>query len=170
MSPLFPSLIASDLLNLKKEVQLLDPHIPGYHLDIMDFHFVPNMTRGPDFVNALRKATESPFLVHLMVEYPERYFDRMRLAEQDIVSVHPEAPSELSIKELLHAISEKGWTSSIALNPETAVSLIKDQELDPEHILLMPVNPGFSGQEFMPMVYDKIKELIGCSYQQCPFQ
>ncbi len=157
MSPLYPSLIAANLLNLKKEITLLDPHVPGYHIDIMDFHFVPNLAMSPDLVNAIRKTTNKPFLVHLMVEYPERYFDKINLRKGDTVSVHPEAPSELSIRDLLEAIRQRGWTPSIALNPETSVSIIK--ELEPEHVLLMAVNPGFSGQEFMPLVYDKLKEL-----------
>ncbi len=159
MSPLYPSLIAADLLNLKEEITLLDPHVPGYHIDVMDFHFVPNMAMSPDLVNALRKATNKPFLVHLMVEYPERYFDRIHLRKGDIVSLHPEAPSKFSPKDLLEIIRQKGWTPSIALNPETSVSIIK--ELEPEHVLLMAVNPGFSGQRFMPLVYDKLKELKG---------
>ena len=157
--PFYPSLIAADQLKLKKELQLLDPHVPGYHLDVMDFHFVPNQTMGPNVINALRKATDKPLLVHLMVEYPEKYFDRMTLTKEDIVSIHPEAPSELSVKELLKAIAAKGWTPSIALNPETNVSIIKELDIEPSHALLMSVNPGFSGQEFMPQVYDKIKAL-----------
>jgi ribulose-phosphate 3-epimerase len=159
MSPFYPSLIAADLLNLKKEVQLLDPHIPGYHLDVMDFHFVPNLTMGPDFINALRKITNKPFLVHLMVEYPEKYLERLILNKGDIVSVHPEARSTLPMKELFRQILHKGWTPSIALNPETPVSVIKELGIEPEHVLLMSVNPGFSGQAFMPIVYDKLKEL-----------
>lgn len=161
MSPFYPSLIAADLLNLKKEIQLLDPHVPGYHLDVMDYHFVPNMTMGPDWINAIRKATDKPLLIHLMVDNPENYLDRFTLNKDDIVSVHPESPSTLSFKELLHAIKAKGWIPSIALNPETPISIIKELAIQPQHILLMSVNPGFSGQEFMPVVYDKIKQLSG---------
>ncbi len=153
----YPSLMAADLLNLKKELQLLDPHVPGYHIDIMDFHFVPNMTFGPAMVNALRKATEKPFSVHLMVEYSEQYFDRLELKKGDVVSIHPEAPSELSIEKLIQLIADKGWTPSIALNPATDVSILKG--LPVNHILVMSVNPGFSGQEFMPVVFGKLQKL-----------
>ena len=159
MNSFYPSLIAADLLSLKKEVQLLDPHVPGYHIDVMDFHFVPNLTFGPDTINALRSITDKQFLVHLMVDYPEKYFERMFLFEGDIVSIHPEAPSEHSLQELLQIIAKKGWIASIALSPHTDTSIVK--ELNPPHVLLMSVKPGFSGQTFMPLVYTKLKELEG---------
>ncbi len=159
MNPFYPSLIAADLLNLKKEVQLLEPHVPGFHIDVMDFHFVPNQTMGPAMVNALAQATEKPFLVHLMVEYPEKYLDCLTLRTGDIVSIHPEAPSQYSFKKLFDLIAQKGWTPSVALNPETEMSIIKTMDVTPTHVLLMSVNPGFSGQEFMPVVYQKIAAL-----------
>lgn len=157
--PFYPSLIAADLLNLKKEIQLLDPHVPGYHIDVMDFHFVPNMTMGPDWVNAIRKATNRQLIVHLMVEYPEKLLQRLTLHEGDVVAVHPEAPSHLSLSELCTAIRNKGLIPSIALNPETPVSVLAQNGITPDRVLLMSVNPGFSGQKFMPEVFDKIKQL-----------
>ncbi len=158
MVQIFPSLIAANLLNLEKEIQRLEPHVDGYHIDVMDFHFVPNLTLGPDFVNAIRAATKKPLMVHLMVDYPERYFKRMALKEDDIVSIHPESPSENTPTELIQAIADLGWTPSLALNPDTNISVVQTIDAPLKHILLMSVNPGFSGQEFMPLVYEKIKE------------
>jgi len=159
MIKLLPSLIAADLLNLGKQIQQLDPYVDGYHLDIMDFHFVPNLAFSLDTINAIRKATEKPLSIHLMVEYPEKYFDRLALAKGDRVSIHPECRSNLSLQELIHLIDSYSWTSSIALNPETPTSTIASVAAPLHHILLMSVHPGFSGQPFMPIVLHKIAEV-----------
>ncbi len=160
MVEIFPSLIAADPLKLGQDIQLLDPHVEGYHIDVMDFHFVPNLTIGPDVVNAMRRATKKPLLVHLMVEYPERYFDRLFLNNKDIVAIHSEAPSEMSPTELIQTIKTYGYTPSLAINPETDVQVLTSITTPLEHVLLMSVNPGFSGQAFMPLVYDKIPEVL----------
>ena len=159
MSRIYPSLIASDLLNMQTTINQLDPYVAGYHIDVMDFHFVPNLTLGPDFINAIRLATKKPLLVHLMVDYPERYFERIKLNKGDIVSIHPESPSEKSPTELLQEIKNHGWRPSLAINPETEVAVIATVKAPLDHILLMSVNPGFSGQKFMPIVYEKINQI-----------
>lgn len=159
MAKLFPSLIAADLLNLRQEITQLDPFVDGYHIDVMDFHFVPNLTLGPDTINAIRQATVKPLLIHLMVENPEKYFERLSLKNGDVVSIHPESPSELSLAELILLIASHGWTPSLALNPETHSSIIETIKTPLHHILLMSVQPGFSGQAFMPIVYKKIDEV-----------
>ena len=160
MAQIYPSLIAADLLNLEQVIKALDPYVDGYHIDVMDFHFVPNLTLGPDFVNAIRASTQKPLLVHLMVDYPERYFERLKLHKEDIVSIHSESESERTTSELIRAIASHGWTPSLAINPETDVSVISTIKAPFDHILLMSVNPGFSGQAFMPLVYDKISQVI----------
>ncbi len=160
MIQLFPSLIAANLLNLEKEITQLDPYVDGYHLDVMDFHFVPNLTIGPDTINAIRAATEKLLYVHLMVEYPERYFERLQLRHGDIVAIHPESPSEMPLDKLITLISSHGWTPCVALNPETPASILEKISAPLNHLLLMSVNPGFSGQQFMPLVLLKLKEAI----------
>lgn len=160
MVQILPSLIAADLLNLEKEIRKLDPYVDGYHLDIMDFHFVPNLTIGPDTVNAVRLITDKPLYVHLMVDYPERYFERMKLHTNDIVAIHPESPSILPLDNLISSIITYNWTPSLALNPETPTSILQNISTPLRHLLLMSVHPGFSGQKFMPLVFDKITEIM----------
>lgn len=166
MAQIFPSLIAADPLTLGATINLLDPYVSGYHLDIMDFHFVPNLTIGPDIVHAVRKATNKPLLIHLMVDYPERYLDRLRLQKGDVVAIHAESRSDLSLSKLINTLRSLGWTPSLALNPETDVFIATTISVPLEHLLLMSVNPGFSGQTLMPMIYDKITQVhsLGHSY------
>ena len=156
---IFPSLISADLLNLRAELNRYDSLVDGYHIDVMDFHYVPNLTIGPDFINELRKATSLPFMVHLMVQYPERCMERFELQKGDIVSIHPESISDVSITCLIEKCQKKGWVPSLAFNPETSLSLITDLVIVPQHILLMAVNPGFSGQKMLPSIYHKLTEL-----------
>ncbi len=159
MPTLFPSLISADLLNLRQEINLIDPYVDGYHLDVMDFHFVPNLTWGPLFINEVRTATQKPLFIHLMVEYPEKYFDRLHLFEGDIVAVHYESPSQHSIEELFRQIASYGWTPSIAINPSTNLDPLYFLKDSLQNVLLMSVDPGFSGQTFIPEVLEKLKTL-----------
>ncbi len=155
MIKIFPSLISSNLLRISETVERLDPLVEGYHLDIMDFHFVPNLTWGPAFVNAIRAATKKQLFVHLMVDNPEQYFDLFSLQEFDIVSFHYESPSRYTPEELSSYISSRGWIPSIALNPETPLDVILPLT-NLEHLLLMSVHPGFSGQTFIPNTLEKV--------------
>lgn len=159
MTAIFPSLISADLLNLENVIKKIDSYSNGYHLDVMDFHFVPNLTWGPDFINSIRKATKKKLLVHLMVEYPEKYLDRFKLKKSDIISVHIESPSTLMIEELLSLIKKKNLISSVALNPFTPIESILGIKTQLQHVLLMSVHPGFSGQKFLPHVLLKLKSL-----------
>lgn len=165
MAAIFPSLISAHLLELKKEILLLEPYVAGYHLDVMDFHFVSNLTWGPDFINAIRKVTQKTLYVHLMVEYPEKYFNRLQLSQSDIVAVHYESPSEYSLQELIRLIKSHGWVPSIAFNPATPldpVFLLKDHL---ENVLLMSVDPGFSGQQFKESTLSKLATLASWRQQ-----
>jgi ribulose-phosphate 3-epimerase len=159
MATLFPSLISGNLLDLGREIKMLDPYVDGYHLDVMDFHFVPNLTWGPDFINAIRSATPKVLFVHLMVEYPETYFDRMDLSKNDIVAIHYESPSKFSLESIFEQINSYGWTPSIALNPATGVKSLFPLKDSLKNVLLMSVEPGFSGQEFKPHTLQKLAEL-----------
>jgi ribulose-phosphate 3-epimerase len=159
MSSIYPSLIAGHLLCLKNDIEQLEPYCAGFHLDVMDFHFVPNLTWGPAFINAIRKAAKKQLSVHLMVEYPEKYFDMLHLAAGDIISIHVESPSRLSFAELFSHIQARGWTPSLAINPHTPLEVLIALPVRLEHVLLMTVQPGFSGQRFLTFTLEKLKAL-----------
>lgn len=153
---IYPSLIAAKTLNLEKTITDLEPWCAGFHLDIMDFHFVDNLTCGPSWVNNIRKTTNKQLWVHLMVDEPHKYFDRLNLQPQDIVSIHLE---NINPSALLAEIRSRGWLASLALNPATpldnAISLLPHID----QLVLMSVNPGFSGQEFMPETFAKLEQV-----------
>ena len=153
---IYPSLISADLLNLQREIKLLEPWSAGFHLDVMDFHFVPNLTWGPDFVNAIRKTTPKQLWIDLLVDDPILYLDRFLLANNDIVSVHYESNYDNAIFE---EIRIRGWLASLALNPTTPLEVILPFLGSVDHILLMSVNPGFSGQNFVMESVEKLKKL-----------
>jgi len=159
MALIFPSLISSDLLNLERTIKTLDPYCAGYHIDIMDNHFVPNLTWGAQFANAIAHSTNKKIWVHLMVENPVSIIDRLQLRTGDIVSIHIETKKEIdrSIKK----IREKKLIASVAVSPKTDVSECFEfaSRQHVEHFLIMSVEPGFSGQQFLASAIDKIKTL-----------
>jgi ribulose-phosphate 3-epimerase len=159
---IFPSLISSDILNLEKTMQLLDKHCDGYHIDVMDDHFVPNLTWGPAFVNAIKKATELPLHVHLMVEEPEHWIDRLDLNSSDIFIFHIEVflGSTKICRDLIESVQKKNWRVGIAINPDTSVESVHEFLRDVDHVLLMSVQPGFSGQLFMSDVLQKVEPIL----------
>src|SRR5205814_4684098 len=133
-------------------------------LDIMDNHFVPNLTWGPTVVNAIAQKTSRTLWVHLMLDNPLGIIEQLDVPQQSIISVHLESPGD--IHAAIHAIKNKNWRASIAIKPKTAVS-----ELTPflnliDHVLLMSVDPGFSGQAFLPATEQKIDQLINLCSQQ----
>ena len=157
-----PSLISSDLLNLKNTLNLLNEHSDGYHLDVMDDHFVPNLTWGPAFVNAISVAAKGlPLHVHLMVDNPCGWIDRLDLKDKDYFIFHIEAVANLIVAEqLIKKVRDaKGVKVGIALNPKTRIDSIFKILSSLDHVLVMSVEPGFSGQKFMVYVLDKVKEL-----------
>lgn len=159
MTKIFPSLISANLLQLNQVIAEMDPLCAGYHLDIMDFHFVPNLTFGPDFVNAIRKKTKKQLQIHLMVDYPEVYLDRLELAKNDIVCVHVESRTNIGIAALFTRIREKGLIASVAINPFTPLEALISLHTSIEHLLLMSVVPGFSGQNFMPHTFNRLQSI-----------
>ena len=127
------------------------------HLDIMDGHFVPNLTFGCPIIKALRKHTTLPFDVHLMTEHPEVYFEDLAKAEVQMVSFHAEAA--VHHDRLVHAIQGKGMKAGVALNPGTPLSMIEELLPILDFVLIMSVNPGFGGQKFISYSLDKIRRL-----------
>ena len=165
---IYPSLMCADLLNLAKVISDLDEHCDGYHIDVMDDHFVPNLTMGPDFVNAIAKATRKPIHVHLMVDHPKCWVDRLYLSEKDTFIFHYEAFECFKpMKDLVEKVKAKGWQVGMAFNPHTHIydphtniSLVASHLNLFDKILIMSVKPGFAGQVFMPEVIEKVKKVI----------
>lgn len=153
---IYPSLIAGDILNLQKEITILEHYCDGFHIDIMDFHFVPNLTWGPIFVNAIRLSTMRELWIHLMVDNPAAYFPLLKLNKGDIITIHREHPHHLA---LLEEIQSHEFLASLAYNPETPLDPAQFYETI-DHVLLMTVRPGFSGQTFMKEVLEKLEQLV----------
>jgi len=157
---IFPSLISSDLLNLEKSIKILEPESDGFHIDVMDDHFVPNLTWGPAFVNAIASIAQKPLLVHLMVDNPKKWLDRLNLEPKDIFVFHCEAIEQPFIPEFIDVIRDRNIKAGIAVSPKTSINNIFDYLPKLDHVLLMSVEPGFSGQKFMPEVLDKVVPLV----------
>jgi ribulose-phosphate 3-epimerase len=151
---IYPSLISADILNLQKAIDLTAPHSDGYHIDVMDDHFVPNLTWGPAFVNAIIKATSLPIHLHLMVDNPTKWLDRVAFRKNDVFIFHHEAMNgDVSI---LKKISCK---KGVAISPDTSIEAIFPYFSQLDYVLIMSVYPGFSGQAFIPKVVEKVKPL-----------
>ena len=153
-----PSILSADFSQLGSEIKRLEEGgADMIHVDVMDGHFVPNLTIGPPVIKALRKHCSLQFDVHLMISPVHKYIDAYAEAGADIITIHPEATDNLenSIKK----IKEKNKKVGVSLNPESKIDLIIDLLDQIDLVLIMSVNPGFGGQKFMPEVLDKIKEL-----------
>jgi len=127
------------------------------HVDVMDGHFVPNLTMGPPIIKALRQYTKLPFDVHLMISPVHKYIKDYADAGADIITIHPEATENLAVS--IDHIKSLRKKVGVSLNPETKINLITDLLNEIDLVLIMSVNPGFGGQKFMPEVLEKIKEL-----------
>ncbi len=163
MIALYPSLMAADLLNLKSEITRLEPHCAGFHLDIMDHTFVPNLTWGPDLVNAIRKVSKKALWIDLLVDHPTLYLDKLNLHRGDIVTLHHESRSIVQDKEefsnLVAHLKEQGLTVSVAINPKTPVKVFAGYLKQIDLAVLMSVEPGFSGNPFMRSTLTRLPEL-----------
>lgn len=146
---IFPSLISADLLQLGAVVQAIDDHVDGYHLDIMDDHFVPNLTWGPAFIAALRRITRKPFQIHLMVDNPSAWIKRLDFNDGDSFIFHVEAVGPSRVHDVLRDARSAGWRVGLALNPATEVERAGQHLALLDELLIMSVNPGFSGQSFI---------------------
>lgn len=158
MVEIAPSLLSADFSRLDQEIRDIEQlGIKMLHLDVMDGHFVPNITFGPGLIKSLRPLSKMVFDVHLMIEEPERYVVDFVQAGADIVTVHAEATYHLH--RLLTLIREQGVKAAVALNPATPLSAIEWVLPQLDMVLLMSVNPGFGGQAFIPEVVGKIRAL-----------
>lgn len=153
-----PSILAADFGNLKAQVK--EAELAGadmIHVDVMDGHFVPNITIGPLVVRDIRKVTKLPLDVHLMIAEPSKYIDEFRRAGSDIITIHAE--SEKKIGSLLSRIKSSGAKAGISLRPKSGLDLIRGHLKKVDMVLLMTVEPGFGGQGFMREVLPKIERL-----------
>ncbi len=156
---IFPSLMLADLLNLETVIKTLEPHCDGFHIDIMDNHFVPNLTWGPDLTNQIAKITTKPLLVHLMIEKPEALITKLKLTQKSVISFHLEATRSPQI--VISEIKNVGYVPSVAIKPKTPLEALTpwlDEGIP--HVLLMSVEPGFSGQSFVQSSIERLKELV----------
>ena len=158
MIRIYPSLISANLLNLEHDIKILEPYCAGFHLDIMDNHFVPNLTFGVDMIQAISKATRKQLWVHLMVENPRSWIESLNLPPQTILSFHIES-TDLPL-DIIKRIKEKKWLASIAISPKTGVDEIFPFLNLIDQVLVMSVEPGFSGQRFLDATIDKIAPLV----------
>ena len=153
-----PSILSADFSQLGNEVKRLnEAGADMIHVDVMDGHFVPNLTIGPPVIKALKDNSSVPFDVHLMISPVHKYIEAYAEAGADIITIHPEATDNL--QESINKIKEFKKKVGVSLNPETKVDIIKKFLSQIDLILIMSVNPGFGGQKFMPEVLDKIKNL-----------
>jgi len=158
MIKIAPSILSADFSRLAEEVQAVDRAGADYiHVDVMDGHFVPNITIGPLVVDALRKVTDKPLDVHLMIENPDRYIADFAKAGADIITVHQEAVPHLH--RTVQLIKSLGKQAGVSLNPATPVETLDVILDDLDLVLVMSVNPGFGGQAFIPSALDKIRAL-----------
>ena len=158
MIKIAPSLLSADFARLDEELKTIAT-ADLLHLDVMDGHFVPNITMGPPIIKALRGRTKLPFDCHLMISEPQRYIDRFLDAGADMISVHVEA--EPHLQRALQLIRDGGAKAGIAINPATSAETLSSAIEFCDYVLVMSVNPGFGGQKFIEPVVPKIRHISG---------
>jgi ribulose-phosphate 3-epimerase len=152
-----PSLISCKLEELKEEIHAsVEGGAEYFHLDIMDGHFVPNLTMGPDLIKAIRRCTDLPLEAHMMITDPDKYWKSFSKAGADILMFHYETP--INLKQCFREVTSEGKQYGIVINPDTPFNKISDLLENASVLLIMSVYPGFSGQKFIPGVLPKIKE------------
>ena len=151
-----PSILTADFARLGDEIRSVEGYVDWFHLDVMDGHYVNNLTFGPSTVEAINRVTEKPLHVHLMISEPARYAGVFAGAGADRISFHPEVVPDTS--EVIGAIEATGAGVGIAVHPDVPVSVVEDHLDDVQVILMMTVRPGFGGQKFLNDVVPKITE------------
>jgi ribulose-phosphate 3-epimerase len=153
-----PSILSADFRRLAEQIATVEHAGASYiHVDVMDGHFVPNLTVGPFIVEGVRKATKLPIDAHLMIENPDNFIGAFARAGANMISVHPETTYHLD--RTINYIRQMGCQAGVALNPATPLAMIEEIVAEVDYVLLMSVNPGFSGQKFMPSSLDKLRRL-----------
>jgi ribulose-phosphate 3-epimerase len=158
MLQIVPSLLSADFARLADEIARVERGgATMLHLDVMDGHFVPNLTLGPPVVESVRKVTRAKLDVHLMIEEPDQYIPAFVAAGADLISVHQEACRHLN--RTLNLVRSEGALAGVVLNPATPVSMLDEVLEVADYVLIMSVNPGFGGQKFIPGVLEKVRQL-----------
>jgi len=153
-----PSILSADFSKLGEEIKAVEKAGADWiHIDVMDGHFVPNITIGPIVVKKIRKISDIFFDVHLMIENPEKYVEDFAKAGSDLITIHAEACD--NIQKIIKQIKKLGCKAGVSINPETPVSAIEKYVKDVDLVLIMSVHPGFSGQGFIEDVLPKIKQV-----------
>lgn len=153
-----PSILAADFSNLKEACEIINnSEADYYHIDVMDGHFVPNISFGMPVMASIKPLAKKPFDVHLMIEKPERYISEFKAVGADILTVHLEASTHLH--RTIQAIKKEGMKAGVAINPHTSVDLLRDVIQDIDLVCVMSVNPGFGGQSFIEHTYEKVSKL-----------
>ncbi|WP_092577698.1 ribulose-phosphate 3-epimerase [Hyunsoonleella jejuensis] len=153
-----PSMLASDFGNLKRDTEMVNnSEADWFHIDVMDGHFVPNISYGMPVIQAIKKHATKPLDVHLMIEKPERYIEEFAKVGADIITVHYE--STVHLHRTLRQIKATGCKAGVVLNLTTPVSVLEDILPECFMVLLMSINPGFGGQKFEDITYNRIKKL-----------
>ena len=151
-----PSVLSADLGRLREQVErAIEGGAEWVHVDVMDGHFVPNLTFGAPIIRALRRMTDRVVDVHLMVEHPEHYIAEYADAGANVFTFHPEAT--VHVQRQLAAIRERGMSAGLALNPGSPLALVEEVVEDVDLVLIMSVNPGYGGQSYLPQASDKIR-------------
>ncbi|WP_163101456.1 ribulose-phosphate 3-epimerase [Peribacillus alkalitolerans] len=167
MIKIAPSILSADFAKLGEEIRDVEAGGADYiHVDVMDGHFVPNITIGPLIVEAIRPVTKLPLDVHLMIENPDLYIEQFAKAGSDYITVHVEACRHLH--RTIHFIKSLGVKAGVVLNPATPVETIRHVISDVDMVLLMSVNPGFGGQKFIDEVLPKISEVKKLASERNP--